>query len=611
MALQEQAPEAVDDNKRQKEQPEQPQQYSTKKSSLMGTSTHTATSSTKEETEAAADFKTRRPPNHGSRSGRSTKLVMDELSDDDDGYDDMDLQEKLGDDEPSNAGAPLGGPSDWKKYSHYELEVDPNQDDRAVEIELYSLARPHMRSFHASWWCFFTAFFIWFSIAPLLSEIRDDLGLTKSEVWTSSIAGVGGTIFMRFLLGPLCDKYGARVLFTGTLCAAAIPTACTGFVQTATGLTILRLFIGVAGGTFVMCQYWISMTFTKEVVGTANALGAGWGNLGGGVTQLVVGSILFPMFKWIYGGDSEKSWRTVCVIPAFVAFCSGITVYMVADDSPKGQYWERKKHGTMPEVSARDSFRDAAYNWNTWILFVQYACCFGVELTMNSAMALYFKDEFGQTTESAAAIASVFGWMNLFARGCGGILSDYANSHGGGMGGRILTQTYFLAFEGVLILIFASSQTLAGAISIMIVFSLFVQAAEGSSFGIVPYVDPRLTGAISGIVGAGGNTGAVLFGLGFLNFSYRSAFFIMGFAILLSSLLSAFIKIEGQTTLLSHGEENGANATDDKKKQKGAAHFLHWRLPKRKEEKAAKAAAAEAAAKAAAEAANVASEEHS
>ena len=31
--------------------------------------------------------------------------------------------------------------------------------------------------------------------------------------------------------------------------------------------------------------------FTKEVAGTANALVGGWGNLGGGVTQLVMGSV--------------------------------------------------------------------------------------------------------------------------------------------------------------------------------------------------------------------------------------------------------------------------------------------------------------------------------
>lgn len=140
-----------------------------------------------------------------------------------------------------------------------------------------------MRAFHCSWWSFFICFFIWFSINPLLPDIKDDLGLTKNEVWVSSIVGVGGTIFIRIVLGPLVDRIGSRILFSVLLCLISIPTACTGFVQTAKGLTILRLFIGFAGGSFVMCQNWTTVMFTKEVVGTANGLVAGWGNLGGKV----------------------------------------------------------------------------------------------------------------------------------------------------------------------------------------------------------------------------------------------------------------------------------------------------------------------------------------
>ena len=171
-----------------------------------------------------------------------------------------------------------------------------------------------------------------------------------------------------------------------------------------------------------MCQYWASRMFTKEVVGTANALCGGWGNLGGGVTQLVMGSVLFPLFKVFYNDDSEKAWRTVTVVPAVVAMATGITIYFISDDAPKGNYVDLKKNGSMPEVSAAASFRTGAINFNTWVLFLQYAGCFGVELTMNNAAALYFKDEFGQSTEQAAAIASIFGWMNLFARGLGGFL---------------------------------------------------------------------------------------------------------------------------------------------------------------------------------------------
>jgi NNP family nitrate/nitrite transporter-like MFS transporter len=400
-------------------------------------------------------------------------------------------------------------------------------------------------------WSFFIAFFIWFSIAPLLPEIKETLDLDHKEIWTSNIVGVAGTVVMRFILGPACDKYGARVLFTAVLCFASIPTALTGIVETAAGLAVIRLFIGVAGGCFVMCQYWSSRMFTKEVVGTANALVGGWGNLGGGVTQLVMGAALFPLFKLFYDGNAEKAWRTVCVVPAVVAFVTGIVVYFISDDAPKGNYSDLKKHGTMAEVSAAASFRSGACNLNTWILFIQYGCCFGVELTMNNAAALYFVETFDQTTESAAAIASIFGWMNLFARGLGGYSSDAANNMMG-VKGRLWVQTALLLIEGAMVLVFANTHTLAGSIIVMVFFSLFVQAAEGSTYGIVPYVDPPSTGSIAGIVGAGGNCGAVAFGFAFRQLDdYKSAVVAMGATILASSLLTVFVVVKGHAGMLS------------------------------------------------------------
>mmetsp|Transcript_6969 Transcript_6969/g.13721 ORF Transcript_6969/g.13721 Transcript_6969/m.13721 type:complete len:482 (-) Transcript_6969:37-1482(-) len=449
----------------------------------------------------------------------------------------------------SQAEVDTGAPQEWKKYTEYFVEVDPDQDDKAKEIKLCSFARPHMRAFHCSWWGFFIAFFIWFAIAPLLSEIKVDLGLTKQEIWTSSIVGVAGTIFMRFILGPACDKFGARIPMAAVLCFASIPTALTGTVKGATGLAVLRLFIGSAGGTFVMCQFWASRMFVKEVVGTANALCGGWGNLGGGVTQLVMGSALFPLFKSFFDGDASKAWRYVSIVPAVVAFGTGVWIYMFSDDAPKGNYNELKKHGQMSEVSAGASFRQGAFNINTWFMFIQYACCFGVELTMNNAAALYFKDKFELTTESAAAIASIFGFMNLFARGLGGYLSDKGNAYMG-MRGRLWAQTGCLIAEGVLVLVFAQTNSLGAAITVMVFFSLFVQAAEGTSYGIVPYIDPPATGSISGIVGAGGNTGAVCFGLGFRNLEYKTAFMLMGFTILGSSVLSLVIFIKGHAGLI-------------------------------------------------------------
>ena len=40
---------------------------------------------------------------------------------------------------------------------------------------------------------------------------------------------------------------------------------------------------------------------------------------------------------------------------------------------------------------------------------------------------------------------------------------------------------------------------------------LFVQMAEGATYSVVPFINKRSLGAVSGIVGAGGNVGAVLY----------------------------------------------------------------------------------------------------
>ena len=448
-----------------------------------------------------------------------------------------------------------GDDYDLKAYQTYALKVDPDQNDKAAEIKLCNFSRPHMRAFHCSWFSFFLAFFIWFAIAPLMPEIKKTLSLTPQQAWTSNICSVAGTIFMRFLLGPLCDKYGARILMGLVLMGASIPCACTGLVTSSTTLAVLRFFIGLGGSTFVMCQYWSTSMFTKEVVGTANALVGGWGNLGGGVTQIVMGSALFPLFKlWM---SPEMAWRTVAIVPAIFGFLTGFFIIRISDDCPKGNYKDMKLKGIMPEVSAAASFRDGALNFNTWLLFIQYGCCFGVELTMNNASATYFKETFELTTESAAAIASIFGWMNLFARGLGGFTSDIFNRKMG-MRGRLIWQTVCLLIEGAMVLVFANTSSLGLAIFILVIFSSFVQAAEGSTYGIVPYVDPPATGSISGIVGAGGNTGAVCFGLGFRQLAKtKDAFTLMGCTILASSVLTFVIIIKGHRHMLG-GEDSEA-----------------------------------------------------
>jgi NNP family nitrate/nitrite transporter-like MFS transporter len=251
----------------------------------------------------------------------------------------------------------------------------------------------------------------------------------------------------------------------------------------------------------------------------------------------------------MFNGNAEKAWRYVSIVPAVIGFASGVIIYFISDDSPKGNYAALKKRGIMREISPCGSFWAGAMNINTGVLFIQYACCFGVELTMNNATALYFREKFGLSTVVAGSIASIFGWMNLFARGLGGFISDLANTKFG-MRGRIWVQTILLLVEGSLVFAFCNCDTLPGSIFTLIFFSIFVQACEGASYGIVPYVDRKHTGTVTGIVGAGGNAGAVAFGFGFRGLDSYTAFVIMGSTIIFSAFLSIFFNIRGHSSLL-------------------------------------------------------------
>ncbi|HXA02281.1 MAG TPA: MFS transporter, partial [Cytophagaceae bacterium] len=159
---------------------------------------------------------------------------------------------------------------------------------KAEKINLFSFSSPQMRAFHITWFTFFICFFGWFGIAPLMAIIREELHLTKSQIGNIMIASVAITILGRLLTGWLCDKIGPRITYTGLLLIGSLPVMFIGLSNSYESFLIFRLCIGVIGASFVITQFHTSVMFAPNIVGTANATVAGWGNLGGGVTLMVM-----------------------------------------------------------------------------------------------------------------------------------------------------------------------------------------------------------------------------------------------------------------------------------------------------------------------------------
>jgi NNP family nitrate/nitrite transporter-like MFS transporter len=66
--------------------------------------------------------------------------------------------------------------------------------------------------------------------------------------------------------------------------------------------------------------------------------------------------------------------------------------------------------------------------------------------------------------------------------------------------------------EGLGLLWFAQAHSVAMALVAMLVFGLFTHMACGATYALVPFIDRKALGGVSGIIGAGGNAGAVAAG---------------------------------------------------------------------------------------------------
>ncbi|WP_044172124.1 NarK family nitrate/nitrite MFS transporter [Flectobacillus major] len=414
-------------------------------------------------------------------------------------------------------------------------------------LNVFSLKGIQMQTFHITWVTFFFCFFGWFGIAPLMKIVKDDLGLTKSQIGNIIIASVSATIFARLLIGRLCDTLGPRITYTGLLLLGSIPVMTIGLANSYESFLLFRLAIGVIGASFVITQYHTSVMFAPKIKGTANAVAGGWGNLGGGITNMFM-PVIFAAFVGA-GYANHDAWRLAMIVPGVILLCMAWVYFRYTKDTPQGNYTDiTRTNSNQP----KGSFWDAATDYRTWILFLAYGACFGIEITFDNVAALYFSENFKCDLGTAGLLAGIFGFMNLFARAIGGIVADKVG-HTMGLKGKGWLLAALLSLEGIGIVLFAQTGSLAMAVVAMLGFAFFLKMANGATYSIVPFIDTKNIGSVAGIVGAGGNLGGVLAGFLFKseNITYNQAFFYIGLIVTSIGLLTALIKFDKQSVAIN------------------------------------------------------------
>jgi NNP family nitrate/nitrite transporter-like MFS transporter len=314
---------------------------------------------------------------------------------------------------------------------------------------------------------------------------------------------------------------------------------------------VFRLAIGAIGASFVITQFHTSVMFAPNVVGTANATVGGWGNAGGGVTQTVMPLILAALLS--FGIEKSLGWRLAMIVPGALMLVMALLYWKYTQDTPEGNLIALRARGIAVDSgkgTGKDSgksggwavFKQAMGNYRVWMLALTYGACFGVEIFIHAVAASYYVERFGLGLSAAGFAAGSFGLLALFARALGGIASDKV-ARSKGLDGRTALLFALMIGEGLGLLAFSKADTVPLAICAMLVFGLFTHMACGSTYALVPFIDRKALGGVAGIIGAGGNVGAVaagflLKGMG----NVPDALYVLGWAVLACAVCAVSVR---------------------------------------------------------------------
>jgi NNP family nitrate/nitrite transporter-like MFS transporter len=483
--------------------------------------------------------------------------------------------------------------------------------------ELWSF-RGRYKILHLTWFAFFLSFVVWFNFAPFATAVKESMGLNPGQMKTLAICNVALTVPARIIIGMVLDKYGPRITYSVLLMFAAIPCLLFAAAQDFNQLVISRLLLSIVGAGFVIGIRMVAEWFPPKEIGLAEGIYGGWGNFGSAAaafTLPTVGTIAAFM------SAGQINWRFAIALTGIIAAVYGLFYFFNVQDTPSGKVYQKpKRHGGM-EVSTQGDFWfmmlmniplsgilgvlawrlqkvgffTPSQMYIAWLFLVglyafqAYKCWdvnkelvlgqkryppadryefgqvalleltyfvnFGSELAVVSMLPAFFETTFTLNKILAGAIAASYAFMNLAARPGGGLISDK-------LGSRKATMTVLTAGLAIGYLLLGgvnSNWWLPAAVALTMACSFFVQAAEGSTFAMVPLIKRRVTGQIAGNVGAYGNVGAVAYLTIFSllpegEIGNRIFFQVLGVAALIVMFLCWFFLKEPKGSFSEHHE---------------------------------------------------------
>jgi len=217
----------------------------------------------------------------------------------------------------------------------------------------------------------------------------------------------------------------------------------------------------------------------------------------------------------------------------------------------EGQMAEKEMLDTARgEVVVKPNFKEGmsvALSLQTFMIAFCYFCTFGAELSINSILGAYYLHNFPSLGQQGSGNwAAMFGLLNIVFRPIGGLVADIIYRKTRSVWGKKIWLHSLSIMTGVFQIAVGVTNshnrpTMVGLIAGM---AFFLEAANGANFALVPHIHPHANGIISGLTGATGNLGGIIFAIIFRynGTNYGKVFWIIGTITIAINLAVSWIK---------------------------------------------------------------------
>ena len=341
---------------------------------------------------------------------------------------------------------------------------------------------------------FTIAFAVWMMFGVLSIPIREEFGLSKTQLsWLLAAAALGGTL-PRMWSGILADKYGGRIVFCVLLLMAVPALVLMLFVKSFDALLALAVWAGVSGNTFSVGISWCSAWYPPERQGFA--LGVfGAGNVGAAITKLIGPTLLALVpVAGFFGGLVPGGWRFIAFVYIFMLVGMACAIWWLAPNP------DRKPGQGRSFMEMHRPLR----HLRVWRFGLYYVVVFGAYVALSMWLPRYYVDVFGLNLKVAALLTTLYIFPASLLRPLGGWLSDR-------LGPRVVTYASFGSMAGVGLFLSIPGLVTSAVVFATLVFIIGVAMGIGkaSVYRFIPDYYPRDVGAVGGLVGLLGAAGGI------------------------------------------------------------------------------------------------------